>query len=43
MMHRFSQFVVDVWNFCESRYAKIHIAYVVRKNLLQYEVHFVRI
>jgi len=43
MRHRFSRFVVDIGNFCESRFHKIHVAYFVRINLLQYEVYFVRI
>jgi hypothetical protein len=43
MQFRLSKFVVNVCNFCESKYRKIHIAFVQRINLFQYCVFFVRL
>jgi len=40
---RFGRFVVDIGKFLKREYAKIHVAFVVRKNLLQYEVFYVRV
>jgi len=42
MKHKFSQFVIDIGNFCERKFHKIHVVYIVRINLLQYKVMFVR-
>jgi len=39
---RFSKFVVDIGRFLQRQYRKICVMFVVRKNLLQYEVYYVR-
>jgi len=43
MRCRFSKFVVDIGKFLQRSYDKIYIAFTVRKNLLQYEVYYVRL
>ena len=40
---RFSSFVLSVWDFCEKKYNKIKVYFLVRKNLLQYEVYYRRL
>ena len=42
MMARFSRFVVSVIDFCESKYSKIRIYFVLRKDLFHYEVFYKR-
>jgi hypothetical protein len=43
MRCRFSKFVVNVCDFCESKYRKVHICFLERINLFQYSVWFVRV
>jgi hypothetical protein len=43
MRFKFSRFIVNVVNFCERKYRKIHVVLVNRINLFQYEVWFVRV
>jgi hypothetical protein len=43
MKFRFSRFVVNACNFCESGYRKIRIVFVERINLFQYSVWFVKV
>jgi hypothetical protein len=40
---RFSKFVIDIGRFLQRQYRKIRVIFTVRKNLLQYEVYYVRL
>jgi len=43
MRCRFSRFVIDIGKFVGREFSKIRVIFTVRKNLLQYEVYFVRL
>jgi len=43
MICRFCSFVIDVSEFISRQYKRIHVVFVARINLLQYQVFFVRV
>jgi len=43
MRCRFSKFVVNAYDFCESKYRKIRVVFLERINLFQYSVWFVKV
>jgi len=39
----FAQFVMDIGRFLKREFTKTHVMFIVRKNLLQYSVWFVKV